>query len=144
MANFLRLCLILIFRLSCWCLITSNFDSKNILFGLIVSIVIPFGDFRKLQLKALLPEILLTLRLPLDMLKESIQLMLIFEPCDIFVEQSVSTRTRRGSRYAEFLDLFRITFTPMSLVTRRKDDKNWRIHAVCNSTDSNHDKGVQS
>ena len=144
MANFLRLCLILIFRLSCWCLVTSNFDSKNILFGLIVSIVIPFGDFRKLQLKALLPEILLTLRLPLDMLKESIQLMLISEPCDIFVEQSVSTRTRRGSRYAEFLDLFRITFTPMSLVTRRKDDKNWRIHAVCNSTDSIQDKGVQS
>ena len=130
MANFTRIVLVLFFRLCCWCLVTSNLQLRNILFGLIVCFLIPFGDFRKLQLRALIPEILLTLRLPFDMLKESIQLMLITDPQDAFVEEAVSTRTKQGSRYAEFLDLFRITFTPMSLVTRRQSDDSWRVHIV--------------
>lgn len=130
MSNFLRLTLVLLFRLSCWCLITSNLSHQNILFGVVVSLVIPFGDFRKLQLNALIPEILLTLRLPFDMIKESVQLMLIQNPKDKFVEENVSTRAQKGSQYAEFLDLFRITFTPMSLVTRRISTKSWRVHVV--------------
>ena len=134
MANFTRMALVLLFRLCCWCLITSNLELKNILFGLVVCCLIPFGDFRKLQLRALIPEILLTLRLPFDMLKESIQLMLIPDPHDSFVEETVSSRTKQGSRYAEFLDLFRITFTPMSLVTRRQNEDAWRVHIVESST----------
>ena len=59
--------------------------------------------------------------------------MFISEPYDLFVEEPVSTRARKGSKYAEFLDLFRITFTPMSLVTRRKDVNSWRVHLVSNS-----------
>ena len=95
-----------------------------------MSLIIPFGDFRKLQLNALIPEILLTLRLPLDMMKESFQLMLIQHPKDSFVEEEVSSGAQNGSQYAEFLDLFRITFTPMSLVTRRISKKSWRVHLV--------------
>ena len=134
MANFTRIVLVLLFRLSCWCLITSNLELRNILFGLLVCLLIPFGDFRKLQLRALIPEILLTLRLPFDMVKESIQLMLISDPQDAFVEEPVSVRTKQGSKYAEFLDLFRITFTPMSLVTRRQSDDKWRVHIVESAT----------
>jgi multisubunit Na+/H+ antiporter MnhE subunit len=130
MTNFLRLCLILLFRISCWCLISSNLETANIIFGLVVCLIIPFGDFRKLQIKALIPEVLLTLRLPIDMMKESFQLMLISQPKDLFVEEPVSARACNGSKYAEFLDLFRITFTPMSLVTRRKDIDSWRVHLV--------------
>ena len=137
MANFLRLTLVLLFRLSCWCLITANLSQQNILFGVIVSLIIPFGDFRKLQLNALVPEILLTLRLPFDMIKESIQLMLIQNPKDKFVEESVSIRAQKGSQYAEFLDLFRITFTPMSLVTRRDSTNFWRVHLVDDHSKTN-------
>jgi multisubunit Na+/H+ antiporter MnhE subunit len=133
MTNFIRLSILLLFRLLCWCLVTSSFESSNIIFGLVVCVLIPFGDFRKLQLRALIPEILLTLRIPIDMMKESFQLMFISEPYDLFVEEPVSTRARKGSKYAEFLDLFRITFTPMSLVTRRKDVNSWRVHLVSNS-----------
>ena len=134
----------MIFRLSCWSLVTSNLDGKNIIFGTVVCLLIPFGAFRKLQINALIPEILLTLRLPFDMLKESFQLMLIPEPCDSFVEEAVSSRVRKGSKYAEFLDLFRITFTPMSLVTRRKDIESWRVHLVKNSVNSSHERGDKS
>ena len=141
MANFFRICLVLVFRLSIWCLLTSNLSLSNILFGTVVAILIPFGNFRKLKLNALIPEILLTLRLPFDMLRESIQLMLISDPVDKFVEEPVSTRARSGSKYAEFLDLFRITFTPMSLVTQRKNDDEWRVHLVGSSSESGDSQG---
>ena len=141
MANFFRICLVLVFRLSIWCLLTSNLSLSNILFGTVVAILIPFGNFRKLKLNALIPEILLTLRLPFDMLKESIQLMLISDPADKFVEEPVSTRARSGSKYAEFLDLFRITFTPMSLVTQRKNDDEWRVHLVGSASESSDSQG---
>ncbi len=141
MTNFLRLSLILLFRISCWCLITSNLEIANIVFGLVVCLMIPFGDFRKLQINALIPEVLLTLRLPIDMMKESFQLMLITHPKDLFVEEPVSSRARKGSKYAEFLDLFRITFTPMSLVTRRKDIDSWRVHIVTSGAPESTSKG---
>jgi multisubunit Na+/H+ antiporter MnhE subunit len=142
MVNFIRLSILLLFRLLCWCLVTSSFESSNLIFGLIVCVLIPFGDFRKLQIKALIPELLLTLRLPFDMLKESIQLILIPHPSDLFVQEEVSSRTRNGSRFAEFLDLFRITFTPMSLVTRRIDIDHWRVHLV-GSSQSDHDQNAR-
>jgi hypothetical protein len=40
--------------------------------------------------------------------------------------------------------LFRITFTPMSLVTRRKDVDSWRVHHVVNSTEVNSEGGDQA
>ena len=130
MANFIRLSLILLFRMSCWCLVTSSIKPSNILIGLVVCLMIPFGDFRKLRLNSLLPELLLTLRLPFDMLKESFQLMLILDPKDEFVDQAVSVNTKQGSVFGEFMDLFRTTFTPMSLVARRRNLEFWKVHTV--------------
>ena len=133
MSNFLRICLVLLFRLTVWCLLTGSLSTTNISLGIVVCVLIPFGDFRRLKLNALIPEILLTLRLPFDMLKESVQLMLIADPTDNFVEEAVSDGARSGSQYAEFLDLFRITFTPMSLVTRKESSDFWRVHLVGSS-----------
>lgn len=130
MANFTRLTLVLLFRITCWCLVTASLQLSNILIGLVVCILIPFGDFRKLKMNVLLPEILLILRLPYDMFKESLQLMLIKNPADDFTEEKVNIRARKGSNFSEFLDLFRITFTPMSLVTRRESCETWRVHRV--------------
>jgi hypothetical protein len=67
--------------------------------------------------------------------------MLMTRPKDLFVEESVSSRARKGSKYAEFLDLFRITFTPMSLVTRRKDIDSWRVHIVTSGAPESTSKG---
>ena len=130
MANFIRLSLVLLFRMSFWCLVTSSIRPSNLLLGLVICLFIPFGDFRKLRLNVLLPELLLTLLLPFDMLKESFQLMLIPDPKDEFVDKPVSVSTKQGSNYGEFMDLFRITFTPMSLVARRKNIDFWKVHVV--------------
>ena len=86
-------------------------------------------------MNVLLPEMLLILRLPYDMFKESLQLMLIKSPADDFTEEKVNIRARKGSKFSEFFDLFRITFTPMSLVTRRESCETWRVHRVKPATD---------
>lgn len=141
MTNFIRLSFILLFRLSLWCLVTASFQSNNILIGLVVCLLIPFGDFRKLKLSPLISEVLLTLRLPFDMIKESVQLILISDPADEFTEASLSRRAKNGSRYSKFLDLFRMTFTPMTLVTRLEKSDTWRVHNVISASmlDSSHE-----
>ena len=135
MANFTRLTLILIFRITCWCLVTSSIATTNLLIGLVVCLLIPFGDFRRLKMHALIPEILLLLKLPYDMLKECFELMLINDPIDKFTEEKVNIRATSGSKFAEFFDLFRITFTPMSLVTRRENSDIWRVHLVASASE---------
>ena len=136
MANFFRLCIVFLFRLLCWCLVTSSFSPPNCLFGGLICILIPFGDFKKLQIRTLLPEVLMSLRLPFDMLKESIELMMVTNPKDTFVVEKVSLGTRMGSKFAEFMDLFRITFTPMSLVVRRSSDNEWLVHQSLDASTS--------
>ena len=135
MANFTRLTLVLLFRITCWCLVTSSVETINLLIGLIVCLLIPFGDFRRLKMHALIPEILLILRLPYDMIKECFELMLISDPIDKFTEERVNIRATSGSKFAEFFDLFRITFTPMSLVTRRENSDVWRVHLVASASE---------
>ena len=130
MANFSRLILVLFFRIICWCLVTSSLERTNLLIGLFICLLIPFGDFRKLKIHTLIPELLLILRLPFDMIKESFQLLLIKDPVDDFQNEKINVRARNGSKFSEFFDLFRITFTPMSLVTRRDSSETWRVHVV--------------
>ena len=100
----------------------------NLLFGGLICSLIPFGHYKRLKVRVLLPELLSSLRLPFDMLKESLELMMVKAPKDTLVAERVSAGTRIGSRFAEFLDLFRITFTPMSLVVRRMDGDHWLVH----------------
>ena len=133
MGNFIRLTLVLFFRIICWCLVTSSLEASNLLIGLAFCSLIPFGDFRKLKVRVLIPEILLICRLPYDMLKESIQLISIKDPVDNFRQEPMSKRAINGSKLAEFFDIFRITFTPMSLVTSRDNSDTWRVHFVTSS-----------
>ena len=144
MTNFSRLCLILLFRMTFWCLITSSFESSNIFIGIAICLLIPFGDFRKLKLYPLIREILLTLRLPFDMIKESFQLIFISDPIDGFTEQKLTSRAKSGSRFSKFLDLFRMTFTPMTLVTGLEDSETWRVHTVFSSSTVNNENEVDS
>ena len=144
MTNFFRLCLILLFRMTFWCLVTSSFEPNNLLIGIAICLLIPFGDFRKLKLYPLIREILLTLRLPFDMIKESIQLIFISDPVDGFTQQKLTARAKSGSKFSKFLDLFRMTFTPMTLVTGLEDSETWRVHIVLSSSTINNEIEVES
>lgn len=130
MKNLLRLTTIILFRLLLWCLMTSSFDIKNLLFGLTISILIPFGQYKNLRLTSVLRETILTLKLPFDMLIESFRVMLIKNPQDHFTVMEMSPMAKKNSKFSIFMDIFRITFTPMSIVVGREDDTHWRIHTV--------------
>ena len=133
MKNLLRLSIIITFRLLLWCLMTSSFTVKNIGFGLVISCLIPFGQYKNLQLRSVLPEIVLTLKLPIDMLIESFKVMAIRHPRDKFTTIKISPMAKKNSQLSIFMDIFRITFTPMSMVVGRADDDHWKIHTIVSS-----------
>ena len=133
MKNLIRLFIIISFRLLLWCLMTSSFDAKNVGFGLIVSSLIPFGQYKNLQLRSVLPELFLTLKLPIDMLIESIRVMAIKNPRDKFTTIEISPMAKKNSQFSIFMDIFRITFTPMSMVVGRADNDHWKIHTIVSS-----------
>ncbi len=117
------------FRTFVWSLITSNFSYLNMLIGLIISSMIPIGKFEKIDLFLLTKEIFITIMIVPQALKETIDLILIKNPSDLFIEQESVVKST-GSHFINFIDLLRITITPLSLVTRRADKKTWRVHIV--------------
>ena len=103
MLNFFRLTLTLAFRLIFWLLITSNFDASNILIGLVVSLAIPFGTYKSLQLKAILPSVFNILKTVPNLFSETLQLMLIKRPKDVFTVEPMSPSSINGSKLAQFI-----------------------------------------
>lgn len=118
------------FRTFLWGLITANFDQYNLLGGLVLSVIIPVGNYRNLKLKAILPAIIKLFIVPIQMLKETIELMLIRDPEDIDATEDKDENARKGSKLATFIDVLVITATPMSLVTGIQDEETWKTHTL--------------
>ena len=130
MANLIRLGTILIFRTMLWGLVTANFQEYNLIGGLILSLIIPIGNYKNLKLNAILPSIIRIIKVPLQLVKETFQLMLIYNPEDVHAEEEKNLFAQRGSKLATFIDVLVITATPMSLVTGTKDSKFWKTHTL--------------
>ena len=118
------------FRTFLWGLITANFDQYNLLGGLVLSVIIPVGNYRNLKLKAILPSIIKLFIVPIQMLKETIDLILIRDPEDVDATESKDENAIKGSRLATFIDVLVITATPMSLVTGVQDEQTWKTHTL--------------
>ena len=121
---------LLMFRTFLWGLITANFDQYNLLGGLVLSVIIPVGNYKNLKLKAILPSIIKLFIVPIQMLKETIDLMLIRDPEDVDATESKDENAIKGSRLATFIDVLVITATPMSLVTGVQDEQTWKTHTL--------------
>ena len=130
MKNFMRLFLVLAFRTICWILITSNFTTINVLLGIAISIVIPLGTYKSLQLRALIPSLLNIVKIIPNLITETWQIIRIKRPVDIFKVQHMCPFTLRGSKFAQFIQVIAITSTPMSIVAGKSDDENWIVHLV--------------
>ena len=126
----IRMLTLLMFRTFLWGLITANFDQYNLLGGLVLSVIIPVGNYKNLKLKAILPSIIKLFIVPIQMLKETIDLMLIRDPEDVDATESKDENAIKGSRLATFIDVLVITATPMSLVTGVQDEQTWKTHTL--------------
>ena len=82
----IRLIIILLFRTFLWGLVTGNFGEYNLIGGLVLSAIIPIGDYKSLKLVAIFPSLIRIVRLPFQLIKETIQLMLIYKPLDQYTE----------------------------------------------------------
>ena len=127
--RYIKFFITILFRTFIWTLITSNFTFTNIIIGITISSLIPVGKFEKIDLFLILNQFLVTLMIIPQALKETLDLILIKKPIDSYIEQK-SVVSSNGSQIINFIDLLRITITPMSLVTRRIDKDSWRVHVI--------------
>ena len=121
----------ILFRLLIWCLLTSNFRISNLIIGITISVILPNVRLPNLNLSFMAIELLKTIIAFPKSIKESVDLIFLKNKEKVFVNQRSSVE-EDGSQFVNFLDLFRITLTPLSLVTRRKDRKSWRVHTIRN------------
>ena len=128
--SLIRLITILLFRTFLWGLITANFTEKNLIGGLVLSAIIPMGNYKNLRMEAILPSIYKLVLVPIQMVKETFQLMLILNPEDIYTTDFVDEQAQKGSKLAKFVDVLVITSTPMSLVTGSKSNEEWYTHSL--------------
>lgn len=120
---------LVIFRSIIWCLLTSNFQPNNILIGIFLSSILPKGKIPNLRISLFLKEILKTLLSFPKAVQESFYLIFLKRKKEIFINQK-STVSQNENQFVNFLDLFRITITPLTLVTKRYSDRFWRVHII--------------
>ena len=128
--SLIRLITILLFRTFLWGLITANFTENNLIGGLVLSAVIPMGNYKNLRMEAILPSIYKLVLVPIQMVKETVQLIFILNPEDIFTTEFVDEQAQKGSKLAKFVDVLVITSTPMTLVTGSKSNEEWYTHSL--------------
>ena len=128
--NLIRLATVISFRTFLWGLVTGSFQQYNLIGGIVLSIIIPIGSYKNLKLDAILPSIIRIIRVPLQLVKETFQLMLIYNPEDVHAEEEKNLFVQKGSKLATFVDVLVITATPMSLVTGSKDSRFWKTHTL--------------
>ena len=127
--NFIRYISQILFRLTIWCLLTSNFRFNNLIIGIIISIILPTVRLPNLNIYLMFTEIVKTLIVFPKAIQESLYLIFLRNKKEVFINQR-SAVPENGSQFINFLDLFRITLTPLTLVTKRKDKETWRVHTI--------------
>jgi multicomponent Na+:H+ antiporter subunit E len=127
--NFIRYLAQILFRLAVWSLLTANFKISNLIIGILISVILPTVRLPNLKINLMITEFLKTIIAFPKAIQESIYLIFLSNKKEVFINQESSV-PENGSQFINFLDLFRITLTPLSLVTKRKDKNNWRVHII--------------
>mgnify|MGYP005727675741 FL=1 len=127
--NFIRYLAQILFRLAVWSLLTANFKISNLIIGILISVILPTVRLPNLKINLRITEFLKTIIAFPKAIQESIYLIFLSNKKEVFINQESSV-PENGSQFINFLDLFRITLTPLSLVTKRKDKNNWRVHII--------------
>lgn len=124
----LPLLLSIAFRLALWCMLTSDLSWLNLLIGLVVALLLPRARSRSLPLRALLRATASSLLAIPQAYGEALRL--IVAPAVVEREAS-EPATDRAQPLLVFLDVFRITLTPFTIVLGLEDDgRRYRIHSL--------------
>lgn len=117
----------LILRLTIWFLLTADFSLPNILIGIAIALILPRVNTSQEKLKDWLKMLWKILQAIPQAYLEAIQIMLQPHNQEAIVRQKVKPQRTPG---LIFLDIFLITFTPKTIVTKY-DERGWyEIHQV--------------
>jgi multicomponent Na+:H+ antiporter subunit E len=128
MSRLLSLLLTIAFRLAVWCLLTADLSRLNLLIGLAVALLLPRARSRPLPLRELLRALGRSLLAVPQAYIEALQLIAGREPVEREINEAASHAT---VPLLVFLDVFRITLTPFTIVLGLEDGgRRYRIHAL--------------
>lgn len=116
------------FRLGVWCLLTADLSRLNLLIGLVVALLLPRARSRPLPLRALARALGRSLLAIPQAYVEALRLMVGREPVEGEFHEATTDST---IPLLVFLDVFRITLTPFTIVLGLEDGgRQYRIHAL--------------
>jgi multicomponent Na+:H+ antiporter subunit E len=117
----------LILRLTIWFLLTNDFSLPNILIGIAIALILPRGYTSKEKLQDWLKTLWKVIKAIPQAYLEAIEIILHPHNRETIVRQKVKAKRTPG---LIFLDIFLITFTPKTIVTKY-DDRGWyEVHEV--------------
>lgn len=117
----------LILRLTIWLLLTNNFGLLNLAIGLAIALLLPQSKTSPEKIKDWLEVLWKIIKAIPQAYLEAIQIMLSPHNYEYFVRERVKPKRTPG---LIFLDIFLITFTPKTIVTKY-DERGWYvIHQV--------------
>ncbi len=117
----------LIFRLSIWFLLTSDFSPANIMIGVAIAFILPKTKISVNSIHEwfkILPKILMTLP---QAYIEAIEIILFPHRRESLTLEKGSTKR---SSILIFLDIFIITFTPKTIVLKYQEEGWYEVHKI--------------
>ncbi|NJM56347.1 MAG: cation:proton antiporter [Synechococcales cyanobacterium RU_4_20] len=115
------------FRLTIWLLLTANFSWSNVIIGLMITLLLPRGSTSSERLEDLLKGIgKIIVAIPQAYL-EAIYMILRPHTQETVYMERVSLGRSPG---LIFLDIFRIAFTPKTIVLKFHESNWYEIHKV--------------
>jgi multicomponent Na+:H+ antiporter subunit E len=117
----------IILRLAIWFLLTADYSLPNIIIGIAIAFLLPRGNTSKEKLKDWLKTLWKIVKAIPQAYLEAIEIMLRPHNQEEIVRQRVKPRRTPG---LIFLDIFLITFTPKTIVTKYDDQGWYEIHQV--------------
>ncbi len=124
------------FRLTLWCLLTADLRPVNMAVGLVVALLLPRVRGHALSPRQLAAALGSTLRMIPQAYAEAFRMMRIRHGQERLVEIPASEpvgpgRSRRAPGLLVFLDILRISFTPLTLVLGISGDgRRYRVHLL--------------
>lgn len=117
----------IILRLTIWFLLTADFSLPNILLGIIIALLLPHGYPSPTQLKDWLQMLWKIIKAIPQAYLEAIEMMFRPHKHEDIIREKVKPNRTPG---LVFLDIFLITFTPKTIVTKY-DERGWyEVHRV--------------
>lgn len=117
----------LILRLTIWLLLTNNFGLLNFSIGLAIALLLPQSKTSPEKIKDWLEVLWKIIKAIPQAYLEAIQIMLRPHDQEDIVRERVKPKRTPG---LIFLDIFLITFTPKTIVTKY-DERGWyEVHRV--------------